>query len=372
MQHIYLDNNSTTPIDPQVLSAMMADLSGPPANPSSIHFFGQRAKKLLQGARQTAAVYFGGKPDELIFTSGGTESINLLLRSLPKGHLITTDLEHACVYRTAKMLETQGYPVTFLSPGVYGAPTPAAVEAAIRPDTRAIILSASNGETGSKTDLTALAALAEKNHIPLLLDAVSYVGKEPLPLLPGISAVALSGHKFHSPKGIGALFVRSSFKITPLSTGGNQEAMRRAGTENLAGILGLAEALQILHENQPAFTAHMLQLRTHFETELFRALPDLQINGSGPRISNTSNIAFHGCDGETLLLQLDLAGIAASHGSACSAGALEPSRVLLNMGIDRRAARSSIRFSLNRMQTRQEIDLALERIVPLIRKLRSL
>ena len=351
---------------------MMADLSGPPANPSSIHSFGQRAKKILNAARQTTAHYFGGKPEEVIFTSGGTESINLLLRNLPKGHIITTDLEHACIYRTMKTLESEGFSVSFLSPGMWGAPTPDQVEAAIRPDTKAIVLSASNGETGVKIDLPAMARMAERRGIPLLLDAVSYIGKEPLPLLPGLSAIALSGHKFHSPKGIGALFVRSPLKIAPLSTGGNQESMRRAGTENLAGILGLAEALQILQENEPIFTAHILALRTHFETELLRALPDLSINGLGPRISNTVNIAFHGCDGETLLLHLDLAGIAASHGSACSAGALEPSRVLLNMGLDRRAARSSIRFSLSRLQTRQEIELALERIVPLIRKLRQL
>lgn len=351
---------------------MMADLSGPPANPSSIHSFGKRAKKILNASRQTTARYFWGGQGDIVFTSGGTESINLLLRSLPKGHIITTDLEHACVYRTLKTLESEGFSVTFLSPNLFGAPTPDAIEAAIRPDTRAIVLSASNGETGVKTDLSAIAAMAMRRCIPVLLDAVSYIGKEPLPLLPGISAIALSGHKFHGPKGIGALFIRSPFKITPLSMGGNQESMRRAGTENLAGILGLAEALQILQENQPAFTAHILALRTHFETELFRAVADLSINGLGPRISNTSNIAFHGCDGETLLLHLDMVGIAASHGSACSAGALEPSRVLLNMGLDRKTARSSIRFSLSRLQTKQEIDLALERIVPLVRKLRSL
>jgi len=348
---------------------MMADLSGPPANPSSVHHFGARAKKLLQTARRTVANFFQARPEEIIFTSGGTESINLMLRGLPKGHIITTDLEHSAVYKTLQALES---PVTYLSPKLLGAPTPQLIASAIRPETKAIILSAANNETGAKIDIPAIAALAKQHNIPLLLDAVSYIGKEPFPMHPGITAIALSGHKFHAPKGIGALYLRSSLNLTSTLTGGNQEYMHRAGTENLAGAIGLAEAIQILTESQAAITAHLHALQTHFETELFEALPNLTLNATGPRLPNTTNISITGCDGESLLLQLDLAGIATSLGSACSSGALEPSRILMNMGLDRKAARSSIRFSFSRQTTKAEIDTALSKIIPLVQRLRAL
>jgi cysteine desulfurase len=213
--------------------------------------------------------------------------------------------------------------------------------------------------------------VAARHNIPLLLDAVSWIGKESFDLPAAVSAVAISGHKFHAPKGIGVLIRRTSLRLTPLLTGGNQEYQARAGTENLAGILGLAEGLQILREKQIAISDQLLDLRAHFECELFRALPDLAINGLGPRTPNTTNIAFLGCDGESLLMQLDMAGIAVSLGSACSSGALEPSRVLINMGLDRKVARSSIRFSFGRFNTREEVNTALERIVPLVKKMRT-
>jgi len=351
---------------------MLEDLKGPPANPSSVHQLGIRAKKLLQSARNKTGRFFSAKPEEIIFTSGGTESINLMLRGLPKGHIISSNIEHSAVYKTLQSLELQGFTATYLPSGLWGAPTAEQVAEVIRPDTKAIILSASNSETGIKIDLEAIALLAEKHKIPFLLDAVSFIGKEALPLLPGISAIALSGHKFHAPKGIGALFCRSTLKLHSIATGGSQEYNHRAGTENLPGILGLAEGLQILQENQPTITNHLLDLRSRFECELFRSLPDLAINGLGPRIANTANIAFLGCDGESLLMQLDMAGIAVSLGSACSSGALEPSRVLTQMGIDRKIVRSSIRFSFGRTNTREEVDQALEKIVPLVKKLRSL
>ena len=188
---------------------------------------------------------------------------------------------------------------------------------------------------------------------------------------PGVSAIAFSGHKFHAPKGIGGVIARSSLKLTPLLTGGGQEFQRRAGTENLAGILGLAEALQILREKQTEITQHMLDLRNHLEISLMREIPDISINGLGPRIANTTNLAFRGIDGESLLIHLDMAGVAASHGSACSSGALEPSRVLLQMGIDRAGARSSLRFSISRMNTREEIDSCIERLIEIVRKIRK-
>lgn len=352
---------------------MLTDLNGPPANPSSVHWFGQRARQYLMEARTTAASFFQAKPEEVLFTSGGTEGINFLLRGLKnKGHIVSTAIEHSAVYQTLQSLKEQGWEITFVPVGLWGAPLPDLVEKAIQGNTQAIVLAASNSETGVKTDLYSIAAIAHKKGIPLLVDAVSYTGKEPLPRHEGISAFAISGHKFHAPKGIGAVWIRPSLKLYPLNTGGSQEHQRRAGTENLAGILGLAEALRILREEQTLITEHLCKLRDHLEGELLRHLPDLLIHGQGPRVSNTSNLSFLGVDGETLLMQLDLAGIAVSHGSACSSGSLEPSRVLMQMGIDRKVARSALRFSVGKFNTKEEIDQALERIVEIVKKLRHL
>jgi len=375
MTRLYLDNNATTALDPRVFKAMLTEFSGPPANPSSIHYFGQQAKSSLNAARRSIASFFGAKPEELIFTSGGTESLNLLIRGLfgsrPKGHLITTSIEHSAVYRTIQSLENAGVAVTYLPVNSWGAPLFEQLEQAILPHTSAIVLSSANGETGVKLDIEKFAEIALAHEIPLILDSVALIGKEPQLMPPGVSAIAFSGHKFHAPKGIGGVIARSSLKLTPLLTGGGQEFQRRAGTENLAGILGLAEALQILREKQTEITQHMLDLRNHLEISLMREIPDISINGLGPRIANTTNLAFRGIDGESLLIHLDMAGVAASHGSACSSGSLEPSRVLLQMGIDRAGARSSLRFSISRMNTREEIDSCIERLIEIVRKIRK-
>lgn len=372
VKRVYLDNNATTELDPNVFKAMLEDLSGPPANPSSVHSFGQKARGHLTRSRQIIASFFNVKPEAVLFTSGGTEAVHFMIHSLPKkGHLITTAIEHSCVYKTVQLLESEGWDVDYLPCGLWGAPTPERIEQAIRPDTRAFIFSLSNGETGVKIDLDAIAKLAEKRQIPLLLDAVSFIGKEPFAMPDGVAALAIAGHKFHGPKGIGALITKSPFKAKPIFLGGGQEFNKRAGTENLAGILGLAEALTIVKERQYAIFDQLLDLRSHMEVELLRHVPDVFINGEGPRISNTLNAAFLGVEGESLLMHLDLAGIALSHGSACSSGALEPSRVLTQMGIDRKIARSSIRISLSRLNTKEEIDYFLEKIQTIVNKLRN-
>ncbi len=344
---------------------MLLDLNGPPANPSSIHAFGRRAKGLLAKARQRVANFFGAKPEEIVFTSGGTEGINSVLRGL-KGHIITTNIEHSAVDQTLKVLTQE---ITYLPVGLWGAPLPEQIEEAILPSTSAIVLSASNNETGVKIDLPAIAKIAYTRGVFLIVDAVSYIGKEPFILYPGIGAVVLSAHKFHGPKGIGALYLNGKMKLPSLITGGPQENHHRAGTENLAGILGLAEALDLMTLEIPETLLH---LRLRLEEGLKSQIPDIAINGQALRISNTSNIAFSGIDGEMLLTQLDMAGIAVSHGSACSSGSIEPSRVLINMGIDRKTARSSIRFSLSRMNTKEEIDRAIEKIAETVKKLRQI
>lgn len=358
--NIYLDNNSTTAIDPKILEIILQELSGPPGNPSSVHRYGKKSREKLTLARFTCASFFGVAPEEILFTSSGTESINLMLKSLNKnGHLITTNIEHSSMETTIQELEKEGMKVTWVSCGPLGAPRVEAIEEAVRSDTVAIALSLANGETGVKIDYDKIAALAEKNGIPLLLDAVAYIGKEVFTLHPAVTAVAMSGHKIHAPKGVGLLIHRKQFPITPLFFGGGQEFRLRSGTENLAGILGLAKALEILKEEQEKITKYITDLRTYFEKKLKNIFPEILINGEGERISNISNVCFPEVDGETLLMQLDLAGIAVSHGSACSSGAIEPSRILLRMGYDRKRVRNSIRFSFSRMNTKEEIDHAL-------------
>lgn len=366
---IYLDNNATTPLDPRVLEAMFAELRVDCGNPSSVHHFGQRAKHLLDQARGAVAKFFACDPRDLVFTSGATESINMVMRGLfephYKGHIITSDCEHPAVHATAKTLCEYGCEASFLPCGKLGAVSKEAVEAAIRPDTKLVALMAVNNETGVRTDIEGIAALCEARRIPFLVDGTAWVGKEVIRLPKGVSAFCCSGHKIHAPKGIGLAIIRN-LPLRPLLTGGSHQYKRRAGTEPLAGILAFAKALSLI---TPETIAQMKQLRERFEEGLLAALP-CRINGEGPRTANTSNICFPSLSGESLLMTLDMAGLACSHGSACSSGALEPSRVLLNMGYGRDEALSSVRFSVGRFTTAAEIERAINIITERCQKLR--
>jgi cysteine desulfurase len=366
---IFLDANATTRIDPRVLEAMLPELSSLPSNPSSIHFYGREAKNRLQKSRDTIAAFLKVEPHEILFTSSGTEAMNLLLRGMvpggAKGHAITSNVEHSCVYETLLDLENKGLETTYLSAGPCGAVTPAQVKEAIRPHTRFISMIAVNNETGVKNDIDAMAHIALEAGIPLLVDGVAWLGKELFTIHPGIFGMGFSSHKIHGPQGCGFAFVRSSLKLTPLLTGGKQEGSLRAGTENLPGIVGLAKAVEILSIELPEATKRMAMLRDRLEAGLLAKADPVLINGTGPRICNTSNLSFPGRRGEDLLIALDMMGIAASHGSACSSGALEPSRILTNMGIPFPLAASAIRFSLSRNTTLEEIDQAIEIIATL-------
>lgn len=364
-ERIYLDHNATTSLDPRVLHAMYQD-HGLLANPSSIHFFGQKAKKALLGAREEIASYLKVKPREILFTSGGTEAINLGLRGLlmgKTGHIVSSDCEHSAVYETLQSLAKKDWKISFLPCKSWGAPLPEHIEAALTADTKLIVLSWVNSETGVKADMLNIASLAHKRGIPLLVDGVSLMGKEIFEIPLGVSAMAFSGHKFHAPKGTGFLYFSSDLKLEPLFTGGGQEFGKRPGTENLEGILGLAKAVSLLKEELPAKSHQMQDLRDHFELSLRKRLGNVHVNGEGPRVVNVSNLYFEGIDGEDLLLQLDMQGLAASHGSACSSGSLEPSRVLVNMGYGMKRAKSSLRFSLSRFTTKEEIDQAIAIVV---------
>lgn len=374
-QRIYLDNNASTFLDPRVRELLVLSLNTFQGNPSSTHYYGQKIRSAITQARSSIANYFSVKPAELIFTSGGSESANMVMKGLlpnkGSGHLITSTVEHSCVYNTAKQLESLGCRATFLEPGLYGAITPEAVREAIRPDTKLIALMFANNETGVKTDIGSIAKIALEYGIPFFVDAVSMLGKEVFSIPQGVSAMAFSGHKLHAPQGIGLTYVRSGTKLQPLLCGGEQEGGRRAGTENILGILGFAKAIEVLGEELPKASEYMRTLRDRLEKNLMQALPDVFVNGQGPRTVNVSNLAFSGVDGEGLLMALDAAGVAASHGSACASGSLEPSRVLLGMGLPLDLVRSSIRFSLSRFTTEEEIDRASEVIVGAVRRLRN-
>ncbi len=358
MKNIYLDNNATTEPLPEVIEAVIKGCCTF-GNPSSIHSFGRAAKARLIHARQTVATFLGTRPDEIIFTSSGTEALNMVLRGFfgfrPAGHIITTACEHAAVYNTIQALEAAGCSVTYIPVGSFGAATPDQVTAAIQPDTRLITLMAANNETGVRTDIEGIARIALEHGIAFVVDGVALLGKERFQIPQGVSALCCSGHKIHGPKGVGFAYVRKGLKLQPHITGGEQEGGRRSGTEDIAAISGLTTAIEILQPILSETVATQRTLRDLFEQKLHAVCPGICINGDGPRICNTSNIAFPGMEGEVLLTQLDLHGIAASHGSACASGALEPSRVLTSMGLTRARCASSLRFSLSRFTTEEEI-----------------
>jgi len=368
VKRIYLDNNATTCPAPEVIEAVLRAMTLY-GNPSSIHSYGQEAKGLLLQARDTIAAYLHVPSKELLFGSSATELLTTLIRSIPSGHVISSNLEHAAVYNTLQALQKTHLKTTFLPGTAFGAPTLQEVEAATQPDTKLIALMAVNNETGVKTDIAAIGAYAKSRGIPLIVDGVGLLGKELLAIPEGVSAIVFSAHKIHGPKGAACAVIRKSFPFLPLIIGGEQESGRRGGTEDVPAIVGFQAAIQQLERTLPTALYTMQELRLTFEEEL-QTLGDVLVNGEGPRVANTSNLAFLGVEGEELLRELDLRGVAASHGSACTSGSLEPSRPLQNMGYSKERVGSSIRFSLSRYTTGEEIEEALRIIKQAVKKLR--
>lgn len=359
-----------------MLQAFISAAENYVGNPSSTHAEGRALRSALMQARETIAEYLGVRSKEIIFTSGGTEAINMVVRGMfhcdgnaPKGHIITSNVEHPALIESVRHLERQGIEVSYLTPGAIGAIQPQQVLEAIRPNTRLIALMAVNNETGVKTNIEAVAAIAEQYRIPFVVDAVAFFGKEQFSIPCGVSALCTSGHKLHAPKGVGFAYIRRSLKIPSLLRGASQEFGLRAGTENLAGIVAYGKAVEKLREKLPQASAQMRFLRDLLEQELLRNIPEAHVNGTGDRVCNTLNIAFPNVQGEVLLANLDLQGVAASHGSACASGSLEPSRVLMNMGLCRDLVRSSLRFSLSRMNSEEEIRRAIQIIVATVKRL---
>ena len=374
MTKIYLDNNATTRIDPEVLIAMQKDSL--PYNPSSIHFYGREANRILNESKATIAKFLKTTPANLTFTSGGTEAVNMAIRGIvnnyPSSHIIASKIDHTCVYNTLLDLPSKGHNISFIDVDKSGAMKVEDIEKNITENTKAIITSSVNTETGVKTDIEAIAKIAKEKNIFLIVDAVGSLGKELFTIPAGVSAMCFSSHKMHGPQGVGLLYLKSNIKFTPLYFGGPQEDNKRPGTENLMGIIGFAKAIDLLNSLLPKATKYMQELRDHFEDILKKELKNIYIHGEGERICNISNICFKEIDAESLLIMLDQRGIMASHGSACASKALAPSRALLNMGVSTKDALSSIRFSLSRNTKKEEIDKSLEVIISLVKNLRNI
>ncbi|HEX8410343.1 MAG TPA: cysteine desulfurase family protein [Thermoanaerobaculia bacterium] len=363
---IYLDNNATTAIHPDVLSTLEGALRDTFGNASSIHREGQAARRLIEHARESVAHLVGATARDVVFTSGGTESNNAAIFGAvspsERSHIVTSQIEHPSVAEAFRELERRGHEVTWLAPSRSGEVAAASVIEALRDDTRLVAVMLANNETGVVQPLAEIGAACRARGVHLHVDAVQAAGKIPIRVDDlGCDTLALSAHKLHAPKGIGALYVRRGLSLGALLHGGAQERRRRAGTENvpLAAAFGVAAAL-------PSAAAQMESLRDAFESAV-RALPfAITVNGAAARrLPNTSNITFHRADGEGIVIALDLSGVAVSTGSACSSGRVEPSPVLLAMGLSPEDARSTVRFSLSRFTTAQEMT----RVAELLREL---
>ena len=377
MRRIYMDANATTPLLPQVLEAMQPYWIEDFANASSIHQPGQRARRAVDSARQQIAKFLGCQPAEVVFNSGGTEGDNTALRGILRAgdHLITTAIEHSAILTTAYHLEQAGVAITRVAPQPDGSIDPAAIQAALRPNTRLISVMMANNETGVVQPVEAIGRIAADTGVPLHLDAVQAAGKVPIRVEEiGCQLLSISAHKMHGPKGVGALFVRRGTQIESLVLGGGHERRRRAGTENVPGIVGFGHAAEIASQTLADGTMDRLAaLRDRLETGLLARIPGCGINGaSAPRVASTTNLWFDAVDSEALVIALDLKGLSVSGGSACHSGATEPSHVLLAMGLDKARARASLRFSLLKTATQADVDAVLEIVPTAVERLRAL
>jgi cysteine desulfurase len=376
MQRIYMDANATTPLLPEVLEAMRPWLLESFGNASSVHHYGQKARAAVEQARTSLAGLLNCREGEIVFTSGGTESDNLAVFGLvkPGDHVITSQLEHHAVLHASERLQSRGVEVTFLSTGADGRIDPEQVRAALRPNTALISIMMANNETGVIQPVTEIGRIAAEADAWFHTDAVQAAGKIPIDVQAiGCDLLSISGHKFHAPQGTGVLYLRRGTQIEPLFFGGTHERQRRAGTENVAGIVGLGKAAEIAAAGLTnGAMDKVAALRNRLEQGILERVPHAGVNGAGARVPNTTNLYFEQLEGEALVIALDLKGIAVSGGSACASGALDPSHVLRGMGLTSERARQSLRFSLTKLNTDAHIDAALEIIPSAVSRLREL
>ncbi len=394
MNRVYLDYNATTPVEPQVLDAMLSYFSADFANASSIHTPGQRARSAVETAREQVAALIGAKPQEIVFTSGGTESDNHAIFGvvaakvgqafLPVSpvsdsfatnapHIVTIAIEHEAVLNACQAAEKQGVDVTYLPVDRDGRVDPEAIRQSIRPEIALITVMHANNELGTIQPLEAIGRIAKEHKVYFHTDAVQSAGKIPIDVNAlNVDLLSLSGHKLYAPKGIGALYVRSGTRLRQFLYGGHHQRGFRPGTENVAGIVGLGKAAELAQTSLVSDAQLVSTLRDKLERGLLDRVPQVGVNGSGAsRTPNTTNLMFSGIDGEALVIALDLRGLACSVGAACSSGAVEPSHVLTAIGLSQEEAKSSLRFSLGRHTTQSEIDFALEVIPAAVAHLRT-
>ena len=377
---VYLDNNATTKVDEAVLQTMLPYFSEYYGNPFSLHLFGTETGKAVTEARQTIADILKAKPSEIIFTASGSEADNLAIRGIAKAykhrgkHIITSTIEHPAVKNTFIDLMEDGFEITMVPVDENGVMIMDEFKKALREDTILVSVMHANNEVGTFQPIEEIAKITKERKIIFHVDAVQTMGKvEIYPEKMGIDLLSFSGHKFHAPKGIGVLYKRDGVRLARIITGGNQEGKRRPGTSNVPYIVGLAKALQMAVANMKEEWNREETLRNYFEDEVSKRIPEIKINGKGARrLPGTSSITFKYLEGESMLLNLSLKGIAVSSGSACSSDSLQPSHVLLAMGVPAEFAHGTLRFSLSKYTTKEEIDYTIESLVEIIGKLREL
>jgi len=375
---IYLDNAATTRVAPEVFEAMTPFLQDDFGNPSSIYSLAGRSASAIESARASVTGYMGALPDEIIFTGGGSEANNLAIKGTmwkkPDGHMITSAIEHHAVLHSCEALAKQGYDLTVLPVDGNALVDPEDVRRALRPDTRLITIMHSNNEVGTVQPIAEIGAIAREAGVKFHTDAVQSLGKVRLdPDELGVDFMAFSAHKVHGPKGVGALYIRKGFRPVNLIDGGGQEKRLRAGTENTPGIAGFARAVELLAEEGETAVAEMRRLRDRLIEDILGAIPDTILTGHpDQRLPNIASFCFRYIEGEGILLSLDMHDIAASSGSACTSGSLDPSHVLLAMGYPHEIAHGSLRLSLSRYSTDAEVDLVLEVLPPAIQRLRDM
>ena len=380
MRRIYLDNNATTRVAPEVLEAMLPYYGEVYGNPSSVHGYGQEAKEALDLARRQVASLLNSEPNEIVFTAGGTESDNLAIRGIIEAtpgtgkHVVTSQIEHHAVIHTCQSLEKRGIQVTYLPVNRDGLVDPEEVARAIQENTRLISIMHANNEIGTLQPMREIGDIARNRDLYFHVDAVQAAGKVPLrPAEFGADLLTISAHKFHGPKGIGALYVKKGTRLRPLIFGGGHERNRRAGTENVPQIVGLGRAAELAKEAMEKEGTRIQHLRDWFEKEVQQRIPDTSVNGhAGLRLFNTSNLRFAGAESEGLIINLDLAGVACSTGSACSSGAIEPSHVLTAMGLSPEEAFECVRFSFSKDTRQDDLVQVLDRLPDLVARQREM
>ncbi len=380
MNTIYLDNNATTKTDEEVVKAMMPYLLDNYGNPSSIYKIGRENKKVVEDSREKIAKILNCEPNEIYFTSGGSESDNTAIRGIAysyknKGnHIITSKIEHPAVLETCKQLEKEGFEVSYIGTDENGIVDLEELKKEIKQATTLITIMFANNEIGTLQPIKEIGEIAKKNNIIFHTDAVQAVGSILIDVKElNIDSLSLSAHKFYGPKGIGVLYVRKGIKFEKFVNGGHQERNKRAGTENVAGIVGLAKAIELAYRDLEEHNKKIKELRDYYVEQVKEKIPYIKINGDmEKRLPGNSNISFRFIEGEGLLLNLDLKGICASSGSACTSGSLDPSHVLLAIGLPHEIAHGSLRISIGKYNTKEEIDYLVENLVEIVGRLREM